>query len=182
MSVVTLPARAIRLADRSIRRAVANAGEATSALVDRNNDRRRLSQSMTGDGEVPGGLVRLSRAESLELLRSRCIGRYAFVESARALSVVPVNYVLTAENVVLFASGPGPKLSSAERGDVVAFEVDDIDSDALCVGSVHVVGRPRRLTGLERDELVERPVPWATGPRQQIVAIKPSRIEGRRLC
>jgi uncharacterized protein len=83
---------------------------------------------------------------------------------------------------VLFRSGPGPKLASAERGDVVAFEVDDIDRERHSGWSILVVGRARRMTGLERDRLVDLPVPWANGPRTQVVAITPSRIDGRRLC
>jgi hypothetical protein len=179
MNVATLAARAVRLAGRGAR---ANAGGAASSLLNQISNRRALSPSTTSEGAVPGELVRLSRAESLRLLRTQCVGRYAFVESARALSVIPVNYVLTAENVVLFRSGPGPKLASAERGDVVAFEVDDIDRERHSGWSILVVGRARRMTGLERDRLVDLPVPWANGPRTQVVAITPSRIDGRRLC
>lgn len=182
MNPLTLPADALRRVDRSARRAVANARDASAALAKQISERHAIASLTTSEGTAPGALVRLSRDESLRLLRAHCVGRYAFVESARALSIVPVNYVLSAENVVLFRSGPGPKLASAQRGDVVAFEVDDIDADRHVGWSVLVVGRARRLTGLEQDKLREQPVPWAAGPRTECVAITPTRIEGRRLC
>jgi nitroimidazol reductase NimA-like FMN-containing flavoprotein (pyridoxamine 5'-phosphate oxidase superfamily) len=181
MNIIALPVRALRLADRSVRRAVTNAGDAAAALAAGNAQRRALSPLTTSDGAAHGELVRLSRDESLRLLRTRCVGHFAHVESARALSIVPVNYVLTVDDVVLFRSGPGPKLASADRGDVVAFQVDDIDNDLHVGWSVLVVGHARRLTWPEADRLVDQPEPWATGPRTQVVAITPSRIDGRRL-
>lgn len=109
------------------------------------------------------------------------MGRFAFVESARALSVVPVNYVSRADGSVLFCTGPGPKLSAADRRDVVALQVDDVDEQSHTGWSVLVVGRARRLTASETSRLRDVPLPWATGPRHQVVLIEPTRLEGRRL-
>jgi uncharacterized protein len=94
----------------------------------------------------PRELRILSRAQSLDLLASAQVGRV--VLSAHALPVaVPVNYVLDGESVV-FRSGGGLKLSAAQAGTVVAFQVDHFDSDlrmgwsVLATGIAHVLVDP----------------------------------------
>lgn len=82
---------------------------------------------------------------------------------------------------VLVRSGPGPKLQAAERGDMVAFEVDDIDEEQHTGWSVVVVGRTRRLSAAEQNRVELVPTPWAVGPRLHLVRITPTRITGRRL-
>ena len=160
--------------------AVTNARRGVADLTRSNADRRRLEPA-SGEPGGPGDLQRLSRDECLRLLASRRVGRYAHVESARAMSVVPVNYVSGPDGSVLFRSGPGPKLSAADRRDVVAFQVDDIDEEHHTGWSVLVTGRARRMTYAEANELSDLPEPWANGPRYQFVLIEPTRIEGRRL-
>ena len=149
----------------------------------RSNSERRLLQPSTGDAgtAAPGDLHRLSREECLQLLASRRVGRFAYVESTRALDVVPVNYASRPDGTIVFRTGPGPKLSAADRRDVVAFQVDDIDEDGEAGWSVLVTGRARRLSETEADGLHELVTPWASGPRRHGVLIEPSRIEGRRL-
>lgn len=93
---------------------------------------------------------------------------------------MPVNYRLH-DGRVLVRSGPGPKLQAAERGDVVAFEVDEIDQDARSGRSVVVVGRARRLTTAEAQALEGGPEPWAAGPRRHVLAVDLRRVTGRRL-
>jgi len=160
--------------------ALTNARRGAASLARSNADRRALEPS-TAESSEPGDLSRLSREECLRLLASKRIGRFAHVESARALDVVPVNYVSGPGGSVLFRSGPGPKLSAADRGDVVAFEVDDINETTQTGWSVLVVGRAKRLTDAEARTVGLMPQPWATGPRHHVVLIEPTRIEGRRL-
>lgn len=181
MNLMTMPGRVLRQADRSMRRAVSNASEASAALTSQVAQRAALSPSTRSEAE-PGELVRLSRDECHRLLRTQRVGRYAHVGRGRGLSVVPVNYVVTDENVVMFRSGPGPKLSSAQGRDLVAFEVDDIDLERHAGWSVLITGHAHRLTFAEEKGLACLPEPWATGPRTQVVAIIPSHIDGRRLC
>jgi nitroimidazol reductase NimA-like FMN-containing flavoprotein (pyridoxamine 5'-phosphate oxidase superfamily) len=150
--------------------------EIAGSIVDRDD-----LQPLSDAAGVPGDIHRLSRDECLLLLASRTFGRYAHVESARALAVVPVNYVAHPDGAILFRSGPGPKLSAADRRDVVAFQVDDIDEAKHTGWSVLVTGRARRLSHHEARELVDFPQPWANGPRYSYVLIEPTRIEGRRL-
>lgn len=160
--------------------AVTNAGQGLIDLVRSNTDRLIL-EPHSEETDRSGDLIRLGREECLQLLASRRVGRYAHVESARALAVVPVNYISRQDGSVLFHTGPGPKLSAADRKDVVAFQVDSIDEETQTGWSILVVGRARRLTASESQDLDDLPVPWATGPRHHVVLIEPTRIEGRRL-
>ena len=167
---------------RLVASAVSNARRGAIDLA-RSNNERRLLQPSTDKPEmpIPGELHRLTREECLQLLASRQVGRFAYVESARALDVVPVNYVSRPDGSILFRSGPGPKLSAAERRDVVAFQVDDIDENGQAGWSVLVTGCARRLSAEEAEGLPGLPTPWAFGPRRHVVLIEPTRIEGRRL-
>jgi hypothetical protein len=160
--------------------AVTNARQGLFDVAGAIVDRHELEPS-ADESHEPGEMHRLSRDECLRLLKSRTLGRYAHVENARALAVVPVNYVSRPGGSVLLRTGPGPKLSAADRGDIVAFEVDDIDEDNHTGWSVLVTGRARRLAPAEVRHLDDVPQPWAHGPRYQFVLIEPTRIEGRRL-
>ena len=166
---------------RLLTTAVTNARRGTADLARSNADRRKLQPADSEGTAQVGELQRLDREECLRLLASRRIGRYAHVESARALDVVPVNYISRPDGSVLFRTGPGPKLSAADRRDVVAFQVDDIDEVHHTGWSVLVTGRARRLSQPEVRGMTGLPRPWATGPRHQVVLIEPTRIEGRRL-
>ena len=161
-------------------RALDNARRAVALLAESNAQRRALAP-VAAEEAGPGSMLRLGRDECIRLLATRRVGRLAHVVNARALDVVPVNYVSRADGSVLFCTGPGPKLSAADRRDVVAFEVDAIDEDLMTGWSVLVVGRARRLRDAEVHRLPEIPTPWASGPRNQVVVIEPARIEGRRL-
>jgi hypothetical protein len=179
--MVPLPPSIVRAGRIVGSTALTNARRGAAGLARSNADRRAL-QPVTADQHAgPGDLGRLGREECLRLLASRRIGRFAYVESARALDVVPVNYVSRPDGSVLFRSGPGPKLSAADRGDVVAFEVDDIDENHHTGWSVLVVGRARRLGDVEARSVGALSQPWASGPRHNFVLIEPTRIEGRRL-
>ena len=165
---------------RMLTTAVTNARHGLIDIAGSIVDRRDLAPA-NDDSHEPGDMHRLDRDECMRLLASRTVGRYAHVESARALAVVPVNYVVRPDGSVLFRTGPGPKLSAADRRDVVAFQVDDIDEGTHTGWSVLVTGRARRLSPPEALDLVDLPQPWANGPRYQFVLIEPTRIEGRRL-
>jgi uncharacterized protein len=180
--VLTMPETIVRLSRQVTSTALTNARRSTAGLVRSNAERLALHPVSSADQARPGELQRLSRDECLRLLSSRRIGRFAHVESARALDVVPVNYVSRPDGSVLLLTGPGPKLSAADRRDIVALQVDDIDEDSRTGWSVLVVGRARRLTPREVVEAAaDLPHPWATGPRHQAVVIEPTRIEGRQL-
>lgn len=143
-------------------------------------ERRAVVAGLDGRGPVPeGGLVALSRSECLQLLAGRVIGRLAFVYRGEVPLIVPVNYVL-ADDAVLIRSGPGPKMQAVERGAVVSFAVDDLDEESHSGWSVVVTGRAERVRGPER-QAEPQPEPWAPGPRSHLIRIPLDRVDGRWL-
>jgi nitroimidazol reductase NimA-like FMN-containing flavoprotein (pyridoxamine 5'-phosphate oxidase superfamily) len=173
------PRTTLSVAGRLRRQAASNARTAAQALGQQVADRRRLAPT---EDDTPGSLSRLTREQCLDRLRERRVGRLAYVARAGVPDVVPVNYSLY-DGDVLIRSGAGPKLQAAERRDVVALEVDDIDEDAHAGWSVVAVGRARRLTPSEQDALPEGVLPatWAHGPRSAVIRVHVTRLDGRVL-
>ena len=181
---MTLPPWALlgavdRLGRRVVGVALDNARTSTAAIAEQVRLREALAPA---DDDEPGTLVRLDRATCLDLLATRRTGRLAYVARAGVPDIVPVNIALDDERV-LVRSGPGPKLQAAERREVVALEVDDIDEDGHTGWSVVVAGRARRLHTSEVARLPADLLPevWARGPRSSVIAIELTRVEGRRL-
>jgi nitroimidazol reductase NimA-like FMN-containing flavoprotein (pyridoxamine 5'-phosphate oxidase superfamily) len=79
----------------------------------------------------------LTRDECLELLREGRIGRVSVTDQALPV-IVPVNYVL--DHDVVFRTRTGGLLDRSCRGQVVAFEIDDLAADGTSGWSVLVVG------------------------------------------
>lgn len=169
-----------RLGRRVLGAALDNAAASTAAIAEQVHLREALAPS--DDDDEPGTLVRLDRTTCLELLASRRTGRLAYVARAGVPDVVPVNLALDGGRL-LVRSGPGPKLQAAERREVVAVEVDDLDEDTRSGWSVVVAGRARRLHTTEAAALADDLLPevWARGPRSSVIAIELTRVEGRRL-
>ncbi|PIM67202.1 XRE family transcriptional regulator [Streptomyces sp. JV178] len=126
-------------------------------------------------------LVDLDPDECRALLSTHGVGRVA-VSSARGPAVVPVNYEVVGDTIA-FRTAP-ESVPAAAVGSEVAFEVDHVD-EAMSQGwSVLAVGTARVVT--EPDEvrrLVEgaHSTPWAGGVREMWVAIRPTRVTGRRI-
>lgn len=163
-------------------RAIHNAQSATQTLREQNGDRVRLRPRQAGGqtgraGEVAG----LSPEDCLRLLKTRHVGRYAYVARAERVDLVPVNYLVDGRGRIVVRSGPGPKLLAAQRHAQVAFEVDEIDEASRTGWSVVVTGRAEAVMSREDEWLVEGPQSWAGGPRRHLIRITPSRIEGRYL-
>jgi uncharacterized protein len=175
---VPTPDRLFALARSSTRSALDNARAAAESIALAVSDRQALAP-LPHEEVVEGGLAELSEQECLALLRSRTVGRLAYVAREGVPDIAPVNYVMDGRHV-LIRSGPGPKLQAAERGEVVAFEVDDVDEDAHRGWSIVVSGRAQRLSEEEQGR-VPTPTPWLQGPRRHVVRIRPHRIAGRRI-
>lgn len=71
------------------------------------------------------GMEVLHRDECMHLLRNGAIGRIG-VSSAALPVVVPVNYALSGDTIVL-RTARDSRLAAATANAVVAFEVDDLD-------------------------------------------------------
>jgi hypothetical protein len=115
--------------------------------------------------------------ECLRLLRSVPVGRMVFTEGALP-AVHPVDFVMSGADVVL-RTGRGPKLDSALRGDVVAFEVDEVDPATRTGWSVLVVGHASVVGGEAFDHLLPRPSGLDGDPFA--IRIAGERITGRRV-
>jgi uncharacterized protein len=125
-------------------------------------------------------LETLSADECRDLLASRSVGRVAFTE--RALPAIrPVNYVLQGNHILLRTNADG--LAARLDGQVVAFEIDDADTDSRTGWSVVVTGTARVLR--EAGELLRldaSPVTsWAGPDHLTGVLITPGQITGRRI-
>lgn len=162
--------------------AVDNARQALSAVTQQVLDRQALAPAYADAVLSPGDLAALTRDECLDLLRSKHLGRMAYVARDGVPDIAPVNYVVAGSDV-LIRSGPGPKLQAAERRALVAFEVDEVDEMACTGWSVVLVGTALRLSPAQLQSVPEAdaPRPWANGPRHSVVRIRPTRITGRRL-
>ena len=126
---------------------------------------------------VHEGLEILHDDTCWELLASRTIGRVGLsVNDAPA--ILPVNYRVVGGTIV-FATGPGLKLDAAQRGALLAFEVDDIDETTRSGWSVLVVGAAAELDAPTR-QLCAAMDPWAGGHRSHLVRIDIELMSGRR--
>jgi uncharacterized protein len=126
-------------------------------------------------------LVELDRAEALELLGSKRVGRVGFLSEDGPL-VLPLNYLLVDECVIIRTVAFGI-LARGALDQRVAFEVDEID-DFLQAGWSVLVSGPAQLLSdaqLEQLRLGETPEPWAEGPRNLFLSIACQQVNGRRL-
>jgi nitroimidazol reductase NimA-like FMN-containing flavoprotein (pyridoxamine 5'-phosphate oxidase superfamily) len=181
LRLVTLgPRLALGLAERLTPSAIGNARAAAQSVSQSVADRRRLDPDVAGD--EPGSLSRIPREECVALLASRQVGRLAYVARPGVPDVVPVNFTLHGDDV-LVRSGAGPKLQAAERGEVLVLQVDDVDEDAHAGWSVVAAGPALRLSIAQQRALPAGVLPetWATGPRHAVIRIRTDRVEGRRL-
>jgi len=133
----------------------------------------------TSPGWVHGRITELDRAECLELLMSRSVGRVGFGTADGPL-VLPVNFV-PYDGGVLFRTSPHNSIAQNLNGKPACFEVDEIDDftesgwSVLVRGTAAFVDDPATLP---RDE---RPVPWAEGTRSLFVHVPGTSVTGRRL-
>jgi nitroimidazol reductase NimA-like FMN-containing flavoprotein (pyridoxamine 5'-phosphate oxidase superfamily) len=134
--------------------------------------------SSTSDFREP---EELDRGECLRLLGRSTFGRIGITSGALP-SVLPVNYRLVGDRII-FRTGHGTKLEAATRGNIVAFQVDDIDPMSHAGWSVMVTGEAREVT--DADDLRQLDgigVPhWATTEVEATVEIATTLVSGRRI-
>jgi uncharacterized protein len=128
------------------------------------------------------GLEVLPLAQCLSLLRSRPLGRLAYLD-AGAPTVVPVNHLVEGSSVVL-RSVEGSKLDQAIVGAPVAFQLDDHDPSRGTGWSVLVKGRAVLIEDDEQiEKLCEELDSWAIADERIAtwIRIVPDEVSGRRL-
>lgn len=121
----------------------------------------------------------LSPQECWQLLREQRVGRVAFTD--RALPAIrPLNYVQAGQNLVLRVAAE--TLGCRLDGQVVAFEVDEVDTAGRVGWSVVVVGTVRMLrTEAEIRRTVMLPLSWAGAGHQDVLLLTVGEISGRRV-
>jgi nitroimidazol reductase NimA-like FMN-containing flavoprotein (pyridoxamine 5'-phosphate oxidase superfamily) len=122
-----------------------------------------------------------SREQCLALVASVSIGRVVYTDQALP-AVVPMNFVLDGDEVVIH-TGSGSTLAAAIRNAVVAFQVDDFDSDTTTGWSVTITGRARLVDGGEEATgLARLPLrPWVPTKNGQFIRIPARHVGGHRL-
>ena len=123
----------------------------------------------------------VSPAECLRLLRSAPVGRLVYTYGGLP-AIRLVNFVLD-DDTIVFSTGTGEKLRAAERGDVVAFEADDVDIERHLGWTVTAIGH---LSAVSPDESAEfaRTLPlhsWLPIDDAHLVRLGIESLHGRRL-
>ena len=124
----------------------------------------------------------LSTADCLRMLGSVPLGRLLHTYGGLP-AVRLVNFVLD-DDTIVFTTGPGDKLRAAERGDVVAFEADDVDLERHTGWTVTAVGHLSVVTSDEAAEL-RRSLPlhsWMPIDDPHLVRLGIESVHGRRLA
>lgn len=127
------------------------------------------------------GLEVLPYAQCMSLVRSRTLGRLAYM-SGGAPVVVPVNHLVDGGGVV-FRTLAGGKLDAAVVGHPVAFQVDEHDPARGTGWSVLIRGRADLVEDDRIQRYAEELDSWAIadGDEAAWVRISPDEVSGRRL-
>ena len=133
----------------------------------------------SGGDEVISTFTDIAPARCVELLQTHTIGRVAWY-AGDAPEILPVTYVWLDDSVVFRTSPHGP-LSALSQPSDVAFEIDELDQRHHQGWSVVVHGQAQ---GIVRPAEVVRlwavtGVPWASGMRNLLIRITPTRVTGR---
>jgi len=123
----------------------------------------------------------LSKGDCLRLLGTVPLGRLVYTYGGLP-AVRLVNYVLD-DDTIVFSTGPGDKLRAAERGDVVAFEADDVDLERHVGWTVTAIGHLSVVTADEAAAL-RSTLPlhsWLPMDDPDLVRVGIESLQGRRL-
>lgn len=127
------------------------------------------------------GLEILGDAECWHLLASVPIGRLVFSQGGLP-AVRLVNFTIDQETLV-FATADGDKYRAAERGDVVAFEADEVDPERHLGWTVTAIGHLSAIEPAEA-EVLRRVLPlrpWPPDANRKLIRLDVEAMEGRRL-
>jgi uncharacterized protein len=131
---------------------------------------------MTG-GTDAKTIRKVDRAECLQLLRERTLGRIAS-DIAGDIVILPVYYALV-DGEIVFRSATGTKLDAAVLKTRVAFEVDNGNP----AWSVLVRGHAEEIRDAERQVRARARLgnDWPAGDRERLISIPIEDVSGRRL-
>lgn len=120
-------------------------------------------------------------ADCLRLLASLPLGRLVYTDAGLP-AIRLVNFVVD-EDTIVFSTGQGDKFRAAERGDVVAFEVDEVDAERHVGWTVTALGHLSVVTDDEAAELRRTLAlhSWMPMEEPQLVRLGIESVHGRRL-
>ncbi|HVX43841.1 MAG TPA: pyridoxamine 5'-phosphate oxidase family protein [Mycobacteriales bacterium] len=123
----------------------------------------------------------IDREHCMRLLARHPLGRILYTNGALP-AIQPVNYALDGNSIVVRTESES-KLAAAGRGQVVAFEIDDIDTDHGSGWSVVVTGRATTIASEhELARAQELPIPaWFVPDQPHFIRIQCELVTGRRL-
>lgn len=123
----------------------------------------------------------LSPADCLQLLGTVPLGRLVYTYAGLP-AIRLVNYVLD-DDTIVFSTGPGDKFRAAERGDVVAFEADEVDHERHLGWTVTAIGHLSVVTADEATALHRTLAlhSWLPMDEPRLVRLGIESLQGRRL-
>jgi nitroimidazol reductase NimA-like FMN-containing flavoprotein (pyridoxamine 5'-phosphate oxidase superfamily) len=125
-------------------------------------------------------LMPLTTEESLARLRAGRIGRVAFTMGALP-AVVPVTYAVQGQHLLL-ATAADSRLARAADGNVLAFEIDEVDLVGHTGWSVVVTGVAQVVADAAgRAEAASVVAPWLPERAELLIRLPCTRITGRRI-
>ena len=145
------------------------------------NPPQTTSDAFWKAAELGSGLIELDRAECLELLAAKSVGRIAYVGDTGP-RILPVNYIV-GDDCVIFRTVPDGEISRHALSSNCAFEIDETDEFFESGWSVVAVGRLELATedDFARMRYGRLPEPWAAGNRSMFVRLTCEHLSGRRV-
>jgi nitroimidazol reductase NimA-like FMN-containing flavoprotein (pyridoxamine 5'-phosphate oxidase superfamily) len=94
---------------------------------------------------------------------------------------VPVTFAVHDE-AILIRTGPDSRLAMAAAGQVLAFEVDELNANTRTGWSVVVTGVAQIVTDPDKRALLQDAVlPWVPGERDVLIELPFTMLTGRRI-
>jgi hypothetical protein len=139
------------------------------------------SDAFWAAAQLGTGLVELDRAECMELLAAKTVGRIAYATESGA-RILPVNYILVGDSVI-FRTVPAGEIFHHAVNSNCAFEIDETDEFFQQGWSVVAVGRLELATDDDFAQMRygKLPEPWAGGDRWMFVRLPCEQVSGRRV-
>jgi len=127
------------------------------------------------------GLEVLDRAECLARLSRGGVGRLGFVGADSTLAILPVNFAVWDDEIVIRARAGGAIHGVGEIGAAVAFEIDELDPAYHGGRSVLFRGHARLFADSRPPAGAAVPPAWANNDADVIVCVSTEEVTGRRI-
>ena len=123
----------------------------------------------------------LDRNACLARLARGGVGRIAFVDDDSTVAILPVNFALHDDEILISTGRGGAIHRRAESGSVAGFEIDEIDPNYHGGRSVLVRGVLHVVAGERSPEELGRPPAWGNHEADVLVGLSADHVTGRRI-